>query len=458
MRMRNFIKIITLVVASLCWGALPIWADDAFGMAGAPIPNSAPAENFNASQTSSIASVASDAVASDTVAAASQNSSSPILHHVGLNLRAGYLFPTHEFFRGNNRLGHSLNKTASVHLQYAFSFPQDSYFGKVYPSAYQGVGLAVNTFFDPGELGMPVALYLFQGADMARFSDKLSLGYEWNFGASLGWHPYRELAPKQNNFNHVVGSHVNAYINAGILLKWRPIPNLSIVAGLEATHFSNGNTKYPNAGVNTAGGRFGVVWDFSAGRFPLVVNRLTEPQTAGEDKKRFLDRMSVDAIVYGAGRSKGMMWQGNPYIISGTFGILGLNISPLYRINRYFRAGISLDVQYDESANLENYIAGNTLTDGQDDLRFYRPPLREQVTGGLSLRAELVMPIFCVNIGFGHNVLYKGDDLDGFYQIAALKINVTRHAFLHVGYKLSKFHDPNNLMLGLGWRFGRSGW
>ena len=26
--------------------------------------------------------------------------------------------------------------------------------------------------------------------------------------------------------------------------------------------------------------------------------------------------------------------------------------------------------------------------------------------------------------------------------------------YLHIGYKLHDFHDPNNLMLGLGWRFG----
>lgn len=27
--------------------------------------------------------------------------------------------------------------------------------------------------------------------------------------------------------------------------------------------------------------------------------------------------------------------------------------------------------------------------------------------------------------------------------------------FLHVGYQLHDFKDPNNLMLGLGWRFGK---
>ena len=87
-------------------------------------------------------------------------------------------------------------------------------------------------------------------------------------------------------------------------------------------------------------------------------------------------------------------------------------------------------------------------------IQFYRPTLREQIAAGLSLRAELTMPIFSVAIGFGHNVIYKGQDMTGFYQLAALKAHFTKHLFLHIGYKLRKFHDPNNLMLGLGWKFG----
>jgi len=86
-------------------------------------------------------------------------------------------------------------------------------------------------------------------------------------------------------------------------------------------------------------------------------------------------------------------------------------------------------------------------------LKFHRPPFRKQFAMGLSLRAELVMPVFSINVGVGRNLIYSGGDMKGFYQILALKTYVTRHLFLHVGYQLSKFKDPNNLMLGLGYRF-----
>ena len=63
------------------------------------------------------------------------------------------------------------------------------------------------------------------------------------------------------------------------------------------------------------------------------------------------------------------------------------------------------------------------------------------------------MPYFTVGIGFGANILHGGGDLQSFYQILALKIDMTRDTFLHVGYNLKDFHETNYLMLGIGYRF-----
>ena len=46
-----------------------------------------------------------------------------------------------------------------------------------------------------------------------------------------------------------------------------------------------------------------------------------------------------------------------------------------------------------------------------------------------------------------------GGDMKSFYQILALKIDVTRNSYLHIGYNLREFHEPNYLMLGIGYRF-----
>jgi len=72
---------------------------------------------------------------------------------------------------------------------------------------------------------------------------------------------------------------------------------------------------------------------------------------------------------------------------------------------------------------------------------------------GLSARGEFAMPYFTVGIGLGTNVLHGGGDLKSFYQVLALKIDVTRNSYLHIGYNLREFHEPNYLMLGIGYRF-----
>lgn len=119
----------------------------------------------------------------------------------------------------------------------------------------------------------------------------------------------------------------------------------------------------------------------------------------------------------------------------------------MYNFGYNFRAGVSVDGVYDESANI--YADPSSSSTEQ----FYRPPLSYQLALGLSARAEYVMPYFTVGIGLGGNVIHRGGDLKGLYQVLALKIEVTRSSFIHIGYNLQNFHTPNYLMLGIGYRF-----
>ena len=61
------------------------------------------------------------------------------------------------------------------------------------------------------------------------------------------------------------------------------------------------------------------------------------------------------------------------------------------------------------------------------------------------------MPFFTLGVGMGTNFIGKGD-MRVFYQVLTLKIAVSRSAFLHVGYNLREFSEPNYLMLGVGFR------
>lgn len=366
------------------------------------------------------------------------------IHVIGFDIKPSYVFPTHDFFRGTNNAQKKINSTYSGHLKYGFKFSPDSKMGKLYPYAVQGIGVGYNTFSNTKEMGNPVSVYVFQTSRIATISPKLSFDYEWNFGVSFGWKKYDE---KKNPMNMVVGSKVNAYINLGFLLNWQMTSNTSLRAGIGLSHYSNGNTRYPNSGVNTLGASIGVTRSFGGGKAHDVASPVSV-------KPLFGQYISYDLIVYGATRKKGVFPENqNPILAPGSFGILGLNFNPLYNFNRYFRAGLSLDMQYDESANIGKHIANDNVGAANVDLKFYRPSFKEQFSTGLSVRAEIVMPVFSINLGIGKNFICKGSDTNSFYQTFVLKTNITKSIFLHTGYQLYRFKDPNNLMLGIGYRF-----
>lgn len=360
-----------------------------------------------------------------------------LIHRLGIDGRPAYIFPTNSFLRGDNRYQKRLDQSISAHLKYSFQYYPNSYTDRIYRGAYQGIGLAYYSLESKEELGSPIALYLFQGARIARFNPRLSFNYEWNFGVSFGWKPYDEY---DNTYNKVIGSKINAYINTNFYLNYILSKQLDLTAGVDLTHFSNGNTRFPNAGLNTIGLKLGLVYNFNRNGdcFSKPFFRSPVPN--------FPRHISYDVVLFGSWRRKGVYVGEGQVAAPGAFAVAGFNINPMYNFGYNFRAGVSLDGVYDESANI--YANSYSSSD-----QFYRPPLSYQLALGLSARAEYVMPYFTVGIGLGGNVIHRGGDLKGLYQVLALKIEVTRSSFIHIGYNLQNFHTPNYLMLGIGYRF-----
>ena len=145
-------------------------------------------------------------------------------------------------------------------MKYSFQFHPNTYTDRIYRGAYQGIGVAYYNMYEKPQLGNPLTVYLFQGARIARFNQRLSLNYEWNFGASFGWKPYDEY---DNPENQIIGSKVNAYLNVNLYLKWALSPKFDLMIGATGSHFSNGNTQYPNSGLNTVDCKVGLVYNFN---------------------------------------------------------------------------------------------------------------------------------------------------------------------------------------------------
>ena len=363
------------------------------------------------------------------------------VHGLRVEGRPEYIFPTSSFLKGANAEGRIIRGAFSTHVKYLFRYCPGSIDERIYGDVYQGVGLGFYNFGESRQLGNPVAFYLFQGARISSLAPWLSLYYEWNFGLSAGWKPYDSY---YNSYNTMIGSKVNAYINANFYLRWRLSPRVSLLSGLTVSHFSNGNTKIPNAGLNTIGGNIGLECNFyrkdDLKSLERKVALITQP---------FRRHFTYDFVFFGSWHDRLVKTSDGFSPSPEAYPVFGFNFTPMYNLNYKLRLGVSLDGTFDGGANL--YTDGDVYG-SVDKSDIVRPPLGDQFALGLSGRAEYVMPFFVVGVGIGANVIGK-NDLNMFYQLLTLKIALSRAVFLHVGYRLQNFNEPNFLMLGIGFRF-----
>lgn len=121
----------------------------------------------------------------------------------------------------------------------------------------------------------------------------------------------------------MVGSKINAYLNANFYLCWALSPRLSLTSGVTLTHFSNGNTSFPNAGVNTLGGKLGVEYNF------YRKEDLTSLHAAASYHiPPFQRHVSYDFVFFGSWRRKGIWMQEGQYPLPESYPVLDL-ILPL---------------------------------------------------------------------------------------------------------------------------------
>lgn len=351
------------------------------------------------------------------------------VHRIAADAVPATIFHTNDFLRGGNEETRTMNHDMTFTLKYAFMNHDEVRPGSIHQGAYQGVGLARHEF--NRWLSNPISVYLFQGAPIINFSRRVSLNYEWNLGMAFGWNAYDE---ETNPENKVIGSKVTAYIDVDMYLRWMMSRYLDFNAGFSLSHFSNGNTTYPNLGLNTCGIRLGMAYYINRQMPPATpVVRESYPSCRG---------LYTDVILYGAWK-QGVGHQGDEYyLLPGRYAVMGFNVNPMYRLNPWLSLGASFDGVYDRSASREN-----DYTEEPDHT------FRRQVALGMSARSEFAMPYFSINFGVGTYLLGNRNNFRGVYEVLALKIHASRRAMVHIGYSLVDFKTPNNLMIGLGWRF-----
>lgn len=326
------------------------------------------------------------------------------VHRLEADVVPSGVIQNNNYLRGDNPQGEKINASTTLRFKYAIQQAGN-------PSAIGAyAGFGVGTILTSSQLGTPVLAYIVQGAPIVNFSRRVSLNYELNLGIAAGWKAYEAVI---NESNHVVGSRVMSYIGADVFLRFLLGRHWDLNVGYGFAHSSNANLRMPNEGFNTMGGRVSMAYYFNRRDDISRASLFTaEPVAKGR-------HWVWDIVAFGGWKKRSLA---NPE----TYQVAGLSVSPTYRLNSAFAIGPSLDGVYDNSVS-------------------------PTMSLGLQARAELTMPVFRASAGAGR---YLVGGLKCFYETLAMKIDVTRHLFLNIGYTLYNYNYTNNLMLGIGVRIG----
>ncbi|MDE6368561.1 MAG: acyloxyacyl hydrolase, partial [Muribaculaceae bacterium] len=285
---------------------------------------------------------------------------------VEAGINSSHIIPTNSFLKtvsGNDAV-------IAPDIRASFKFGSSTRYGRLFPGVRQGLAVGLNNILPHSTLGSPALVYLFQSVRITG-SRRIWLEGEWNFGISAGWSKYNPAAEIVNN---AIGSRVNAMLGIGVSGVYAISDRWRLKATFNGIHYSNGNTHLPNAGVNTIGLMLGAQYIFD----PIPsIESIHIPET-------FKRGFSYDVTAYGATRRRIAANGPDDYtVLKGSFGVAGINVAAMYDLNRYFRFGLSADMQYDESANLAKHRVENSYG---EYIKFYRQPFADCFAAGLSVR------------------------------------------------------------------------
>ncbi len=122
-----------------------------------------------------------------------------------------------------------------------------------------GVGYSKGSLGYNKIYGLPNALYGFVDFPVFR-AQKLRISLEPSIGFAFSFKAYD---PVTNPENIAIGSAENAYLRLRIATQLYLAPQWDLDLSLDYTHFSNGNTRSPNLGLNTRGGSIGFNYYFN---------------------------------------------------------------------------------------------------------------------------------------------------------------------------------------------------
>ena len=365
--------------------------------------------------------------------------STGFFHHTRIvsDFQWGRVLQSNDFVRGNNLVHQTIDDFHAFSVQMLKQTSGKKDWEKVYDYPSFGIGVYAVRFPNTPELGKPIAVYGLFTAPFKRWKN-FDFDYLMGFGFTMNWESF-EVAG--NNYNIALGAEQSVYIDLGLELNYRMKNGISLGIGESFTHFSNGALKQPNYGINIAGTRLKLGYDFNSAPPPAVKPQVPLYKPGNEYLVSFF--AGTKNVLYdGPGADSVTSFKGVYYPVYGISAGYNRQISYKSKLG----AGICFD--YFGAANSSITLLNGKLEDREaslhDGFEISIYPSYELVIDRLSL---ILQPGFYI-----HRRNYEGST-PWTYQRIGLKYHVLKNVFVGLNLHAYRYYISDYIEWNVGYRF-----
>ncbi|MFA5973690.1 MAG: acyloxyacyl hydrolase [Lentimicrobiaceae bacterium] len=370
---------------------------------------------------------------SDTIGLQAVNYSRKIALQV--SYQNGYVFATNPFLKGVNAEAEKIKAYQAFSAKLSLQTTGHKSWEQLYKYPHYGVGLYVADFYNPEEIGVPIAVYGFFNAPFKRWN-KLTFNYEIGFGATFNWKAYN---PVTNQYNVAIGAGTSFLIDAGLNLEYSLTKKVELAAGFSLTHFSNGALRKPNFGINTFAPKVSLQYNFFDK--PVFVRQPVQKYIAenewlisayGGIKNVIFDSVSLPVLE----KYEGLY-----------FPVFGLSTTFNRQVSHKSKIGFGATLSYNGAVNAQAAVENNELeaADGKfsDKILLSIYPSYELVINKVSL---ILQPAFYIY----RKKLTNQSPV--FHQRIGIKYHITDHIFIGITLVDYQFHVSDFIEWNVGYR------
>ncbi len=361
--------------------------------------------------------------------------------YLALGINAGSVLQTCNLYRNEN----AIPLYGSESIKYIFTSPGDKWQQIAYGMPYYGIGVATTQFGRSEDIGNPLSIYFVQGATMYRFSRRSSINYELNLGLSTLWHPYD---PFTNRENMAIGSTTNVHVAANIYYKLCLTKRFDLHVGGAVFHASNGSSRQPNLGINTLSGYVELAYNFDREQQITKYN----PDLEIPEFEKHIEH-DVQLIMSSTNRKMTLDENSVPHGINDhEFDVFGLNYYMMRATSFKYKYGVGAELLYDASSNASIYRRHNPIDDQWYEVTRLAP-LHERLSLGLSVRGEIVRPLYSIFANIGYSIYQPDRDMKRLYQSFGVKVPLQKNLYGTFGIRATNFSLAQFLYWSLGYTF-----